>query len=244
MRVAAVQFSPEFKNFNANLTTMWMLASEAADNGAELIVLPELSTTGYSFLSSAEISPFAEDIEGGKALSLKNMTQLCQERNVAIAWGLVEKSGSNLYNAQCMVVPEEGDVRVLKYRKRNPWGNDYIWSTPGDLSPPIVEWRGKRVGLLICRDIRNKTDDVDDLYEKGDADIVAFSSNFGDGAFPSVSWMEFARDTGSALVVSNRYGQEENNNFGEGGICIIEANGKVHCEGLLWSKPCIVYADL
>jgi predicted amidohydrolase len=103
----------------------------------------------------------------------------------------------------------------------------------------------KKVGLLICRDVRDKKDDKwSSFYEKGDADIVAMSANWGDGGFPAVSWMEFAKDNKVALIVANRYGKEIPNDFGEGGICVVEPSGKVHCDGIVWNQPCIVYADL
>ena len=78
----------------------------------------------------------------------------------------------------------------------------------------------------------------------GDADIVAFSSNWGDGGFPAVNWMDFAKENHTVLVVANRYGQETCNNFGEGGSCIVEPGGKVHCQGLQWNQDCIIYADV
>jgi hypothetical protein len=61
---------------------------------------------------------------------------------------------------------------------------------------------------------------------------------------PAVSWMDFVEENKTALAVSNIWGKELNNDFGEGGVCIIEKNGKVHCDGLKWSEDCIVYWDL
>lgn len=243
MKVAAVQFGPVFKDFEGNLERMAKLVLQAQANGAELIVLPELSTTGYSFLDAEEAEPFAEPLERGRALSLAIMESLSRNYSVAIAWGFVEKdiATGKLHNSQAIVLP---DGKFYSYRKINKWGNDYLWAESGEASPPVVEFRGKKVGLLICRDIRDKSAEWKDFYEKGDADIVAFSSNFGDGGFPAVSWVEFATSNEVHLIVSNRYGQEENNDFGEGGICVIDPKGKVTCKGLQWSAPCIVYADV
>jgi predicted amidohydrolase len=243
MRVATVQFCPQFKAFEANLATMVKMTLEAVQGGAQLIVLPELATTGYSFMSTEEVEPFAEALDGNDRVT-KGMLKLAQQNNVAIAWGMPAKDigGSpKLYNAQVLVLP---NGKWVRYFKINQWGNDFLWSAEGTTSPPIVEFMEKKIGLLICRDVRDKSDAMKFLYEKGDADIVCFSANFGDGGFPSISWVDFAKNNEVWFIVSNRYGQEANNDFGEGGICVISPKGKVHCKGLVWSQPCIVYTEI
>jgi predicted amidohydrolase len=104
--------------------------------------------------------------------------------------------------------------------------------------------QGKRVGLLICRDVRDKSDELETIYSPGEADLVCFSANWGAGAFPANSWMSFAKSNKTWLAVSNRYGRESNLDFGFGGIGIISPEGKVLCEGLEWGKDCLVVADI
>lgn len=247
MKAAAVQFAPVFKDLTANLDTMGQLAMEAAKAGAELIVFPELATTGYSFSSREEAQPFSEPLlaEKGPSPSLDHMTHISKGTGAAIAWGFVEDAQEKLFNSQCLVTP---DGRYATYRKRNLWACDFWWATPGDVSPTIIEWKGRKIGLLVCRDIRDKSDAAAEIYEPGDADIVAFSSNFGNGPIPAVSWVEFAIDNRVTLVASNRYGDEEGDetysNFGKGGICIIRPDGKCLREGLKLGAPCIVMADV
>lgn len=253
MKVAAVQFAPVFKNVGKNLQMMEALVRLAAKNGALLVVLPELCTSGYSFLSDEEARTFSELLQDGKSIvkgapevrvnSMGLMRALCSELEVGIAWGLVEEDAGtgDLYNTQVLVLP---DGTWTHYRKVNQWGNDYIWSKPGKASPPITTFARKRVGLLICADIQDKSDNIESFYEPGDADIVAFSANWGDGGFPAGKWVKFAKTNHCVLVVSNRYGQETCNNFGEGGVCVIEPNSKIHCQGLKWNEPCIVYAEV
>lgn len=250
MKVAAVQFKPSFKDVAANTKAAAELVIKAAQSGAKLVVLPELCTTGYSFMSADEALPFAEVLgsPGSKPLaasacSMPVMQALSQKLGIAIVWGVLERDigTGKLHNSQVLVVP---DNRYWIARKSNSWGNDYLWATEGQANPPIGEFGGKRIGLLICADIRNKSDQLNELYEPGDADIVAFSSNWGKGGFPSGRWVQFAQKNKVFLVASNRYGEEANNDFGAGGICVIEPCGKVHCEGLQWGRPCIVYADV
>jgi predicted amidohydrolase len=239
MQIAVVQFGPIFKDVVGNVDRLTHIIRLAASEGAELIVLPELCTTGYSFMGVKDAAPYAEHAKGA---TFQVMAALSTELKVAICWGYLETAGPQLYNAQSLVLPGQG--LVAHYRKRNLWGNDFLWATVGDVSPPIVTWQGKRIGLLICRDIRNKNDVKDTLYEAGDADVVAFSSNFGKGGFPSVTWMDFATEKQIHLAVSNRYGEESHNDFGAGGVCIIYPDGKVACQGLEWGKDCFVLANI
>lgn len=271
MKVAAIQFAPEFKKPKDNILRAAGLITEAARNGARLIVLPELMTTGYSFLSEAEARPFAENLSilgnretepsylASQGQSMGAMFDLCAKLGVRLVWGLVEEDPGTgkLYNSQVYMEvqkqgPGQSDLKGLyytSYRKICLWGNDFIWAQPGESNPPIVrtvidgvEWK---IGLLICRDIKDKKDDKwTSFYEPGESDIVCFSANWGDGGFPATGWMEFVSDNKTNLIVANRYGKETCNNFGEGGICVITKPGKVHCEGIRWEEDCIVYAEL
>jgi predicted amidohydrolase len=241
MKVAAVQFRPTFKDKEGNLGKLARLVAQAA--GSRLIVLPELCTTGYSFMSRADAEPLAEIIgPGGTTFEVFRL--LAAKLNAYIVWGMVEKDvgTGNLYNAQVCVAP---DSSFTTFRKINLWGNDYLWAKPGRSNPPILDLDGRKLGMLICRDARNKKDDKwKDFYEKGDADIVALSANWGDGGFPAVSWMDFSEDNGVVLIVSNRWGEEIPNDFGEGGVCVIWPDGRVMCDGLIWNSDCVVYAEV
>jgi len=251
MRVAAIQMQPVFKDHLGNIRKAMLLASKAAKDGAKLIVLPELCTTGYSFMSADEARPFAEVLsefdpnkpEDGPCLSMHVMARLAAKFDAYVAWGLVESDPGtgNLYNAQVLMAP---DGRWESYRKVNLWGNDFLWSKPGRANPPVVPTPYGKIGLLVCRDVRDKSAKLDSFYEKGDADVVAFSANWGKGGFPAVHWMDFAKDNNTTLVVANRYGLEVNNDFGLGGVCIIQPDATVNCDGLLWGADCIVMGDL
>lgn len=246
-RVAAIQFAPVMGQKEANLRRLGVLVKEAALAGAELIVMPELATTGYSYMDAAQARVDAEPVSFD-GLTMKVMRKLAEAFNVHLVWGMVEEDPGTklLYNAQVLLSP---DGYFVSYQKINRWGNDYLWATPGEKNPPVsrllLGGREVKVGLLICRDVRDKKDDKwPDFYEKGDADVVCLSANWGDGGFPAVSWMDFVADNGAALVVSNRYGKEAPNNFGEGGICLIAKDGTVQTQGLQWERDCCVVGDL
>lgn len=261
MKVALVQFHPDFvvplyrqdgdaltakKN---NLERLFKFITDAAKEGAKLVVLPELCTTGYSFMSAAEAAPHAEPLED-TAPTFRMMRALAKKHRIHIVWGFIrhEPKTGQLFNSQALVTP---GGRVVSYDKINFFGNDWLWSEEGRANPPILSCNfgddgSRKVGLLICRDVRDKKDSKwSDFYESGDADLVCLSANWGDGGFPATTWVDFVRDNKTTLLVSNRWGKEVPNDFGEGGVCAITADPfKVHCEGLVWNQDCIVYAEI
>jgi len=250
MRVATVQFCPVFRDQPGNIKRLSELVIRAAEAGAQLVVLPELATTGYSFMNRAEAEPYAEVLQypsDARHSSFRVFRALANKHSIHIAWGLVERSQGtgNLFNSQVLMCPS-GDFET--YQKCNLWGNDWLWATEGRANPPVrkitVNGKSYKVGLLICRDVRDKAENRDCLYEPGDADVVVYSANWGDGGFPATAWIGFAKSNRTTLVVANRYGREANNDFGEGGICIIRPDRSVNCDGLVWSQDCIVYGDV
>jgi predicted amidohydrolase len=253
MKVAAVQFAPMFKRPDTNIPALVRLVRQAASQGAQLVVLPELCTTGYGFMSPEEAKPFGEDFRvayepsmGRPGQALLEFTKLVRELNISLVFGFVEwePGAGKLYNSQAYL---DAAGTVVRYQKVNFFGNDWLWASHGIANPPVVACpiEGKRVGLLICRDVRNKVSEKwAGFYESGDCDVVALSTAWGDGGFPATAWMDFVESTKTALVVSNRYGQEGPNNFGEGGVCVIGRDQKVQCQGLVWEQDCIVYGEV
>lgn len=252
MKVATVQFAPDFRQKQSNLRRLAALVIQAAEAGAKLIVLPELATTGYTYMTKEEAAADSEVITefkpgSGHSSTMDIMWALASKYNVHLVFGMVEKDygSGKVYNSQVYLEP---NGYFETYRKINRWGNDYIWATPGNSNPPVITSEGlgnKRIGMLICRDVRDKkNENWKNFYSPGDADIVCLSANWGDGGFPAVSWMDFVEENRVTLIVSNRWGQEGPNDFGEGGVCVITKEGEVLCAGLAWSADCIVYAEI
>jgi predicted amidohydrolase len=258
MKVAAVQFCPKFKEKEENLRRLAGLIVAASKAGAVVVVLPELCTTGYSFMSVAEALTEAElAAPGGRTFDV--MQALSRRFNINISWGMVERDAGtgDLYNSQVLITTHDGHIG---YRKINKWGNDFLWAKAGRASPPILRTsfgRGpkqapslfdkfieRRLGLLICRDVRDKSLNIADFYEKGDADMVLMGANWGKGGFPAVAWMDFASSNNTSLIVANRWGIESHNDFGFGGSCIIHPDGKVDTNGLVMGQDCIVTGDM
>ncbi len=145
MRVGFLQFAPVFGNKQANLERIrrWVLEAPSLD----LLVLPELATTGYLFLSRDEVAAVAEPVPDGPTSEF--FLDLAQQRNLLIVAGLVERDGTHLYNSAAAFHPD-GTTRV--YRKVHLFWNEKDLFEPGNLGFPVWLYRGARLGLMICFD--------------------------------------------------------------------------------------------
>ena len=121
-KVACIQMDIAWRNKEANLKSAIALMTDAADNGANLMVLPELFNSGYTFSSREEIASFAEPIPSG--ISVETLSDFARKRNAYIVASMAEASGIDLYNTAVLVGP---DVYICKYRKTHLCGDEVYW---------------------------------------------------------------------------------------------------------------------
>ncbi|MEZ6131925.1 MAG: carbon-nitrogen hydrolase family protein [Planctomycetaceae bacterium] len=120
------------------------LIADAADKGADLIVLPETLTyygTGLSYADCAETVP---------GPSTDFFGQLAKKHHTHIVAGLLERDQHLIYNVAVLLGPD-GNI-IGKYRKVTlPRGEIEGGITPGDEYPVFQTAFGK-VGMMICYD--------------------------------------------------------------------------------------------
>lgn len=138
------QFEPVFGVVSNNLDTI----EEAADRESfDLLVLPELCTTGYQFVSQKEVRDLSEPVPGGP--STDRLIKIAKKSNAHIVAGLAEKDGKDIFNTAVMV---NGSGMVSKYRKIHLFHEETLWFTPGSELPDVVDIGSARVGMIICFD--------------------------------------------------------------------------------------------
>ena len=149
-RVAVVQFDPQvgIENLAANAAAIQERLQRAVAEGADLIVLPELATTGYSFNTRSEAFAHAQEVPAGA--TVRGWADFCRKHEVYIVGCLPELDGPQLYDTAVLVGPEG---YIGKYRKTHLWNREKLFFTPGNLGFPVFETRIGRIGLLVCWDI-------------------------------------------------------------------------------------------
>ncbi|HEY1698480.1 MAG TPA: carbon-nitrogen hydrolase family protein [Trebonia sp.] len=176
IRVAAWQCAPGPRDVAGNLRRLDRACADAAARGAEILVTPEMFTTGYA-LSPADLRDLAED-GGGPADAA--VAGIARRHGIAIAYGHPERvSGtresdgddhgrgggsavSGIANAATLVGPD-GMVRG-HHRKAHLFGDlDRELFTPSAGPPAAFDFTsgpdpgpgpgGVRAGMLICYDV-------------------------------------------------------------------------------------------
>ena len=73
--VAAIQYEPAMFATQVNLEELYRLTEEAAQRGANLIVLPELAAAGHAWSNRWELAPYVDTIPGSTTDMFLNITQ-------------------------------------------------------------------------------------------------------------------------------------------------------------------------
>jgi len=218
MKVGYVQTSPIFSEVTQNFEQVEALLSYSK---ADLIVLPELFATGYTFISKEEAELLAENT-GGKTAEF--LMRIAKRTGAVVVGGFIEKDGNQIFNSSMIV----SDSEVLgTYRKLHLYYKEKLWFSPGNKPLEIYEVKNTKVGIMICFDwffpetVRNLT-----LLG---AEIIAHPANL---VLPYCQRAMITRCLVNRVfgVTSNRIGNEargEDNFTFTGGSQITSYNGEV-----------------
>ncbi|MEX2236152.1 MAG: nitrilase family protein [Dehalococcoidia bacterium] len=147
IKVAAIQTNPVVGDKDGNNARALELIHQAADQGVELMVLPELGNSGYIFNSRREVFELAEEIPSGPTVDM--WARAARERGVYICGGICERDGDVAYNAAALVGP---DGYIGRYRKVHLWDEEKLFFEPGNLGINVFDLPFGRVGIMICYD--------------------------------------------------------------------------------------------
>ena len=238
IKIAAVQTNPVLMSNEENLKKITANIRKAAENRANLIVFPECSLTGYIFQSREEALPFAETIPGP---STEKITALCQEMQVHVIFGLLEKEGGKLYNAAAFIGPEG---LIGKYRKNHlPFLGIDRFVDRGDKPFKVYETPIGNIGIEICYDIIFP--ESSRVMTLQGADILVISTNFprdrADDVIQHVIPTRAVENT-VHVVAADRVGSERNAAFA-GQSKIVSTSGKTLCQASV-DKEEIIYGEV
>ena len=200
LKLAVAQFTPQFGKKEDNLARMMAMVS---DVDADVIVYPELSTTGYLFESPSELASLAEEAIGP---SFKLLRDMAEEKNAVVATGFAEKDGSSFYNSCMLVIP--GQNKPVIYRKTHLFYKEILFFEPGDTGFFTVPVPSKKVtiGPMVCYDWRFP--ESARILSLLGADLIVCPSNLVTEAWQVVMPAR-AVENKVYLAVANRAGLEK-----------------------------------
>lgn len=222
MDVGFIQFSPVFAEPSSNLRTIKNMLNNR--RVPDILVLPELALTGYTFADYKEAYSLSEEIGGTLT---EELIKIAREYRTAMAVGFLERDEKKLYNSS-ILLSGEGVIGV--YRKVHLFYKEKEMFEPGDGGFPVFEIDGVIVGLLVCFDWIFP-EAMRTLALKG-ADIVLHSANLVLPYYQDAARTR-AIENRIFIVLANRTGVEERagmrNEF-TGGSEIVAPGGEIICK--------------
>jgi predicted amidohydrolase len=238
--IAAAQLSLTVGDVAGNRRSGRQAIAEASVGGAELVVLPELSDTGYVFSDRDEAFALADP-----GPTLEGWVTAARQFGVVVVGGYCDRAGDTLTNSAAVV-----DARgvLVRYDKVHLWGREPEVFTPGTARPPVVDTAIGRVGVLVCYDL--EFPEWVRLAAEGGADVVAAPVNWpladrpeGELPIEVVKVQAAAAYYGVHIVVADRCGNDRG--FGWiGGACIVDRTGYLAARPSLEDAPALVTGHL
>ena len=145
MNIGFLQFRPVFGDIDSNIDAMIRLLPSS---GADLLVLPELATSGYTFTSKEELVSLAEPFELSKSLARLQAEAICRGCALVVGFPELAEDGA-VYNSAALLRLD--GTREL-YRKIHLFGTERLVFTPGDRPFEVHDLKDVKIGIMICFD--------------------------------------------------------------------------------------------
>jgi predicted amidohydrolase len=186
---------------------------ETLEAGPDLIVLPEMFTTGFSMNALAN----AEDPGGPTEEWLQDMAR---QRQCAITGSVAIRADGGVYNRMLFATPEG----VTHYDKRHLFrmAGEHKRYLPG-AERVIVSWRDWRIQLQVCYDLRFPVF----CRNRQDYDLMLFVANWP--ARRRLHWRQLliarAIENQACVIGVNRIGSDANGLDYSGDSLAVAADG-------------------
>jgi predicted amidohydrolase len=228
-RIAVQQLAPVIGDLAANAALSLAAVREAADAGADVVVLPELITSGYLFDSPEEAAAAAIGTDHD---ILRGWAAEAARADLIVIGGFCERGDDgNTYNSAAVL--DASGLRAV-YRKLHLWDGEKRLFAPGAVAPPVIDTRVGKVGVIICYDL--EFPELTRAVALAGAQLLAVPTNWPLGPRPdgerppeAVIAMATARVNHMAIACADRLGTERGLDW-TGGSSIVGVDGWIAAE--------------
>ncbi len=248
MKIGIAQINSVVGDFPGNAKRLIAAYRECVDQGAELVITPELSLVGYPPRDLVFKSNFVPKC-------LQALDYLAGEiREIPLLVGYVDhhhprQPGKPFRNAAAWL--ENGAIRHRVWKTLLPTYDVFDerrYFEPAESSEPI-EWNGKRIGITICEDIWTEDyleipfydrNPVDELAGKGIDLILNLSASpyhLGKPAQRRSMIGAIARSTKVPVVYCNAIGGQDQLVF-DGHSLVVGSNGRTITQFVGFEESC------
>jgi predicted amidohydrolase len=210
MRITTIQYDIVWEDKVTNLKN---LTSKINTIQSDVIVLPEMFTTGFTMTPK----PLAESMTGK---TIQWMKEIALTKDLAICGSIIIREEDKYFNRFIWVNP---DGTIYHYDKRHLFLNEDVSYTPGD-KKLIIEYKGWKICTLICYDLRFP------VWSRNseDYDILIYVANWPDKR--KLAWRSLlvarAIENQCYVIGVNRVGEGSGLVY-SGGTSLINALGEV-----------------
>lgn len=214
LNIALIQSSLYWEDKKANLE-QFSLKIKTIDTPVDLIVLPEMYSTGFSM----KAIQFAEDVNGP---TINWMREHAAKSSCVLTGSLIIKEKDKYFNRLIWMRP---DGTYEYYNKRHLFrlANEQDHYTAGT-ERKIVQLNGWKINLNVCYDLRFPVWS----RNKGDYDVLLNVANWP--AKRSYPWKTLLRaraiENMSYVIGLNRVGNDGNNYYHSGDSAVIKPDGE------------------
>ncbi len=199
LRISLIQTSLHWENVDANLQLFDEKLACIQQNFTDLIVLPEMFTTGFTMKAT-------DNFEEMNGKTLHWMELKSKEKNCIVTGSFIIKENENYFNRLIWMKP---DGSFFTYDKRHLFrmAKEDETYTPGN-NKLIVELKGWRICPLICYDLRFPVWS----RNKNDYDVLIYVANWPERRVFAWKQLLIARaiENQSYVIGVNRIGEDGN----------------------------------
>lgn len=206
-----------------NLAMSVKYIEQAAKDGAQVIVFPELALTGYNLNL---IGPYLSGISKKSASVLHQLQEVALLHSIAIVYGMsMEKDLPGVIYNSAVVIDASGEY-LGSYDKVNAFGQERYYYRSGNHFPVFSLQNDFKFGVMICYDA-GFPEVARILASKGVHALICPAAWCSDDQYYwDLNLRSRAVDNIIPVVGVNRVGEEGKITF-SGGSCIVNAKGQV-----------------
>jgi 5-aminopentanamidase len=170
-RIVCQQLAPRMASLEGNRRLSVDAIAAAVQNRADIVVLPELVTSGYMFQSVQE----AASVAISSTDPLFNEWAGAAVRGGAVVIGGFCERGDDgrLYNSAAVV---DGSGVIGVYRKVHLWDREKLNFEPGSDPPTVFDTPAGRIGVLVCYDL--EFPEMTRMLALAGAELIAVPTNW------------------------------------------------------------------
>ncbi len=254
MRIALGQINTTVGDLSGNVDLMVRYTGRAVAGGAEIVVFPELSLTGYPPRDLLEKPSFVERA----GIELKRLAEETSALDITIVTGAIAPSptasGKSVVN--CAVVLRSGRTLFTQHKMLLPTYDVFDearYFLPAERQS-IVELAGQRVALTICEDAWNdkqfwerrlyRRDPVEELAAAGAKILISINASpyhMGKRELRREVFAATARKYGVPVVYVNQVGGNDQLVF-DGSSFALDAGARVIASARSFAED-LVFVD-